>query len=1122
MSHADLTWCGDNFQDTRLISSCTLYTCILWVPSTVFCALFFGRYRVTSAYLHFGSLDNKTGVLLFLVQLLCVLQAMLSLLLFLSSDETAVVLLICCSVQALGWALCAVITTRECWRLTTWPGKPTLWFLWGTVCTGLLQVVTANNDVIVYSTNLVRCSIGLTAISILLLAVMHSKDRFYSSREKDRMELDRVSVEINEGNYSRTNTSFSSQQHGSTASSGFFSLSNPILNSSIFRHLLGRSEDSRRHGSASSGGGLSMKGWNADSEDGYAIVDTDEEWNHTYLSDQAGRASGGQSVVLSAMDRHTSLSEYSPPRASGSFPDPKTPGNDDGDEWVTLSGSIGSDFLHDRAGAAGSPSRGVESAPPSSGQGQSQAVKRAMQSQNARIAAAGAASQSFSTTARAAPSRNKSRNLAISNPTAAPASSVWMLKGDRSGLGLGGGRDGKHGELNTDYFSITAAKWGLRRHRLGEGERDSETYGEEDDEVDEIEFEIVVHVSFAKSNSSSSQSAAGDWTARANNTDSGPGGGTAKPGPPDEKWCVWRTGAEVMSLHSQLVIAHGDSAAPRRPKLKSLQPPRVNPAVTASNLKQSSRSISTDRISDRNSPTNFLQSLREEAAASTLSSAAEGGRGGAGGLQGQVVNQSDVAADMRSITLYLTAVLAISNKSANGPSASGGAGGSVGISVGGLGAIYPALLLFLEIYVGGGSLHRSAQDDFEATSSANTVDGSPRGETHTGRSSTRSSFGALSAEDAAALRHIAEEDINHEDWRKVFNKLKSKVVLQDQCVRCRLFRRVVRASDVFNYLQVSNNGYLNEEETLSMGRKLIQCGLLTAVTVGFHGPSEIQFAAKSKAIRSKEGSDQYYNLSITNVWVDAPHKEEEESKESLHPSGAVNADAALLFANSPDYLYFFPDHPALTENPQDRFELIGGEGIEATITNIDTTTDGSVRYCISLKHLAPTPLEPVDRKYNSSGSDRWNVWKRYSDFDKLHSQLQALSLTPPASLPPKTLSMSIMTSGIASVGTSAATAVGILPKPATGDGEASPSPTPANARRDGLQNYIREVIQYILHGGGEDCMRTSETTSSMDGILSLGGFLDHSNATHKMNALIEARLLLSRFLDTQHNQLTIR
>jgi hypothetical protein len=260
-----------------------------------------------------------------------------------------------------------------------------------------------------------------------------------------------------------------------------------------------------------------------------------------------------------------------------------------------------------------------------------------------------------------------------------------------------------------------------------------------------------------------------------------------------------------------------------------------------------------------------------------------------------------------------------------------------------------------------------------------------------------------------------------------------------------------------------------------------------------------------------------HRLSITKVWAETPKELDEEAlKESLHPSGALDADAALLFANSPDYLYFFPDESMpLSNNPQDRFEVIGGSGIEASITNIDATADSSVRYCISLKHLAPAPAESVDRKYNSSGSDRWTVWKRYSDFDKLHSQLLALYLAPPASLPPKTLSMSIVTSGIASVGTSAATAVGILPKPA--------SDPQANARRDGLQRYLREVIEYILHNAGEDLVRESEKgSSSMDGILFLGGFLDHDHTSNKMNALIEARLLLARFLDVQHDQLTIR
>jgi hypothetical protein len=56
---------------------------------------------------------------------------------------------------------------------------------------------------------------------------------------------------------------------------------------------------------------------------------------------------------------------------------------------------------------------------------------------------------------------------------------------------------------------------------------------------------------------------------------------------------------------------------------------------------------------------------------------------------------------MRAISVYLMALLSMSNRSMN-LSASGG-GGSVGIPVGCTANLYPSLLSFLELYVGGSS-----------------------------------------------------------------------------------------------------------------------------------------------------------------------------------------------------------------------------------------------------------------------------------------------------------------------------------------------------------------------------------------------------------------------------------
>ena len=1087
-AHIKMSWCGENDGDGRLINSCSLYSCLIWIPSVVY--FYFGakRYAITTQYLHFSSLDNKTGMLLFLMQLLCLIQTGLSLLLFFGSDETAYVLLFCCCAQALSWILCTIVTTRECWRLTRWPGKHTIWFLWCITAMNLLQLLTSNDDVVIYSANLVKCNAGLTAVSCLMLVIVYTKDSCYTNREKERLELDRVSVEIHDG-YSR-NDSLSQ-------ANGF--MPNAFWGSSLFRRLLGKSDVPAKRGSS---GGVSLKGWGSNNEEGYAVVGTDEEWDHTGEGERAP-TNEAQSVVLSALDRHTLLnpiqqqgmglefSQYAPP-PNGSFSAAPIV-HDEEDTFLTLSSGIAPDNM---------TSLQMASSPPVlQPAGSSQAVKRAMQAQNDRIAAAAAAlSPSFATSSASVSNRGKSRSLA-SSPSST-SSSAWAARPDKSTGSLGFNiREAKstNAQLNTDYYSIIANKWGWRRQRLEGMNVDHD--GDTDDFMDEIEFEIGISV---MRSGSSHVGSAGDWSARATTIDASGSAGTQ-----DEHWTVWRTGAEIMSLHSQLVIAHGESAVPRRPKLKSTQPPRPNP-TTSSNVKSHiSRSVSTDRLA----PVSLLTQLSKDANSEAIA-------------ENQTTSPADIAADMRSISVYLTAVMAISNKSAH-PNASTGPGGSVGVPAGGLSALFPALLLFLEIYVGGGSVRRSAHEIYTGNTSGDT---SPRSPTSTrpdeaGTSASRQLTEENVANTLSQQRTALDDESERDNWRKLFNKLKSKVILQEQCVRCRMFPRVVRGSDVYNFLQVSNDGFLEEGQALKMGRKLIQCGLLRAVTVGHHGPSELQVAAIAAAHNGQSTVSGSHRADTTG-------DNSATEKEALHPSGAINAVAALLFANSPDYLYSYPENAtgptssassvyifsSDSDDPSDRFILLGGNGMEVTITSTENA-ENSVRYCISLKHLGPKS-ETVDREWNSSGSDRWTVWRRYSDFDKLHTQLCALYVTPPASLPPKTLSVSSIASVASSVSSSAATVMGIIPKAAKSEehveqmdqgGTAAP-----NARRDGLQNYLQALVDYICSDAFDS------PTSEVDGLSVDGGILSAFNSKRDPKAASEARLLLARFLDPSHDQLTIR
>jgi hypothetical protein len=236
------------------------------------------------------------------------------------------------------------------------------------------------------------------------------------------------------------------------------------------------------------------------------------------------------------------------------------------------------------------------------------------------------------------------------------------------------------------------------------------------------------------------------------------------------------------------------------------------------------------------------------------------------------------------------------------------------------------------------------------------------------------------------------------------------------------------------------------------------------------------------------------SMSISNEWGEEPADAQGADVEvPTEGPGAVDAPLSLLFANSADYLFEFGNAPTRAvgaQAPSHAFTLLGGVNVDVSITNVESSSDSSVRYCLSLKHIAPQ-LGAVDRKYNSSGSDRWSVWRRYSDFDKLNTQLNALYVVPPVSLPPKTaFSMTGMTS---------------FSEP--------------NARRDGLVAYLRSAIDCVMNAADADREAYAEGRMSSLNPMEL---LSNFNIANKAAATGDARILLARFLDNEHDRLTIR
>ena len=978
------TWCGESHQGGGELISCAMYTFAYWIPAGAFCAIYPSRSKITMSFLHFSSLDSKNQQLVLAFNLLCAACVMLPLFLFMSSDQTSLVLLTCSVLQCLAWALCAILGTLECWRIQHWPSAQVNAYIYSACLVALLQVLTLRRSGEVQSYSQSMAAIGTVQVvgSGLLVALVSLKDFLFTPAEKERLEMDRVCV---------------------VSAASAVLLSDPRSDtflSPLFRRFLGGgcAQEGLLNRSTS---GVSLKSWfgsggAADDDKGYAVIGHDEEeWSpgRSLSNDSYGKGSHEtQSVVLSALERNQggTGSSYAPPAE---------------DEWSVLSGS-GEESLQNDSSTSIAATLPFAAA-------QSPAVRRATQSQNARIAAAGAAS--FGTSL---PSVRSSSRSAASN-TASTPHSPWSKESTKA--------------KDTDFYTLAASKWGVRRRFLGDDGDNAAAADDDDDDDGEIEFEITVKVQ--KAGSVDQDSTNSSWHAASSSV--GAAGSTADPKNNRTKWSVWRTGTELMSLHSQLVISHGETAVPRRLKLKSMQPKRGNNGSSSSTSNNNSTSSSTttgNRLARTKSTDRTATPLHLLDAPNSPT-------------KDTVTSQHDIAGDMRAISVYLMALLSMSNKSVN-LSASGG-GGSIGIPVGCLQNLYPSLLSFLELYVGGSSsVDATSASSPSASGAAGTQAGQREGNKSRSNSlidnNHQSSIPPNHSGAEVGDESCSDSDKKTEKWRKLFTKLKATLVLRDQCVRCRMFPSCIRGSDVYNFLQMANDNFLKEEEALEIGSSLVECELLRPISAGY---SEMQFANTSAYL-------------------------------------CAFADASKTSTDS-------------TRTGSNKVEVLGGFGLDCEITDTDNgSADGTVRYCLRLKHIGSQGVK-VDNKVNSSCSDRWVCWKRYSEFDNLHNTLCTCGFPPPAPLPPKALF-----AGLSALDPRASAAV--------------------DPRRDGLQTYLRSAIDCVMNGGDDDRdSNLGEAPRASESMFDVILMLDNVNNLNKGVGWSDAKEALAHFLDPEHEKLII-
>ena len=488
-------------------------------------------------------------------------------------DPTSGALLIYTLLQSAALLGAAGVMTREAWRLTEWPGSSVKLFLGSTCVCNLVSTMVSTHQrssssasSSSSSSGSLWCGLALTLLSALLFLFGLYKETLRSPEEKERLELDRVSVDVHDGNLlnGRHNSSSTRESRlGFWNSGGFFQLlppddSHEQPRSGAIGGLLGSVQAAVQKGinflvgdPIVAVGGVERR----DVRDGRGLhaplVDEDggSDWGqgsaplsrtftNTSVQSSLTSASAGydgafggrsrshdsafsfsssshQPVVRSALESHLGTSV---PLGSRLLGNTAGGSSSSGNSLSTLGGG-GAGEDRERINSGASSEMGV-------------ALQRALDAQRARMSgySLDGAAASPSKKGRSRDGNGNASIGSLNRPSAALATEEEKI------------------------YSVTVARWGLRRDRIQDDapapEGESSDRGGNDVE---IEFELDVRRSLPN--------AASEWSQSDQHSSAGK----------RDHWTVWRTAAEVLQLHSSLASAFGD-VVPRRPRLRSALP----------------------------------------------------------------------------------------------------------------------------------------------------------------------------------------------------------------------------------------------------------------------------------------------------------------------------------------------------------------------------------------------------------------------------------------------------------------------------------------------------------------------------------------------------------------------
>ena len=559
--------------------ACILTSYILWVPSVLFLGCLPYRMKVTSRFLHFPTLDRKTSVMARCAYGLCMSQAILAFS-FMSVDWTCISLILCQLVIAASWCASALVIHREVWRIAEWPGTEVRAFGFASIFVNLFQIV-----------NIAPAGAAIIAVPILMLlattcflSVCYLKELAFTPAELDQIALDRVSVDIYDGHpIASSQLDYKEGLLGSRETT----VDRPSVWGSPMKmvsHLLGRGTEY-----GDSEGGSDVR------HDWFRVVDSEQALEDRLTSrfsmSSVGSMSSERDLDGSFSRTNTSNSSTS----SSSMYDHHNQGSGQGLVWSAL----------EKRSSSSTQTKGVASFPrvgsSGSGGGGSPSIIDT-QSNNSAVHCPRASSKTVS---RALENQRKQqqKSTATELNVASPALKTSQDTRYRHHSNISGGSRGNSKDGDGWTWSVKVERWAIRTaekqhssqsavvspsrdslHSGGGTDRESELNspnmskseeneevkgrifigGGMEEEVDEVEFAIEITQYGHGGSETQSSPGAG--------IDSGTGWRDNRSNTKRREWTVWRTAAELLDMHDQMVASNGLSGVPRKPRLRgSLQ-----------------------------------------------------------------------------------------------------------------------------------------------------------------------------------------------------------------------------------------------------------------------------------------------------------------------------------------------------------------------------------------------------------------------------------------------------------------------------------------------------------------------------------------------------------------------